>query len=95
MRKQKQSTTIMFSQSNYWRLFMKGISVGVDEVANEDVTITTDGIAINVVGNEGNIEVYNVAGMKVYQGTDNRIELPNEGIYVVIVNGKSYKIAIK
>jgi hypothetical protein len=85
------------TENNYWYLFLKGkgISVGVNEVANEDVTITTDGMAINVVENEGNIEVYNVAGMKVYQGNDSRIELPNTGIYAVIVNGKSYKIAIK
>jgi hypothetical protein len=83
-------------ENNYWYLFLKGISVGVDEVADEDgVTITTDGMAINVAGNEGDIEVYNITGMKVYQGNDNHIDLPNAGIYVVIVNGESYKIAIK
>jgi len=82
--------------NNYWYLFLKGISVGVDEVADEDgVTITTDGMAINVAGNEGDIEVYNMSGMKVYQGNDSHIDLPNAGIYVVIVNGESYKIAIK
>jgi hypothetical protein len=82
--------------NNYWYLFLKGISVGVDEVADEDgVTITTNGMAINVAGNEGDIEVYNITGMKVYQGNDSHIDLPNSGIYVVIVNGESYKIAIK
>jgi hypothetical protein len=95
------------SQSNYWRLFLKGtstidgdgndggISVGVGEVANEDIAVTTDGKVIEITGYEGEVNVYNVAGMKVYQGNDNCIELPNAGIYVVIVNSKSYKIAIK
>jgi hypothetical protein len=95
------------SESNYWRLFLKGatsvddegneggISVGVGEVANDDIAVTTDGKAIEITGYEGEVNVYNVAGMRVYQGNDNRIELPNAGIYVVIVNGKSYKIAIK
>jgi phage gp45-like len=93
-------------ESNYWRLFLKGatsidadgnngISVGVGEVENDDIAVTTDGKAIEITGYEGEINVYNVAGMKVYQGTDNRIELPNEGIYVVIVNDKPYKLAIK
>jgi hypothetical protein len=94
-------------ESNYWRLFLKGastidddgneggISVGVGEVADDDIAVTTDGKTIEITGYEGEVNVYNVAGMKVYQGNDNRIELPNEGIYVVIVNGKSYKIAIK
>jgi len=94
------------AQSNYWRLFLKsststygtdgnGISVGVGEVANDDIAVTTDGKAIEITGYEGEVNVYNVAGMRVYQGTDNRIELPNAGIYVVIVNDKPYKIAIK
>jgi len=95
------------AESNYWRLFLKGastiddegneggISVGVGEVANDDIAVTTDGKAIEITGYEGEVNVYNVAGMRVYQGTDNRIELTNPGIYVVIVNGKSYKVAIK
>jgi hypothetical protein len=91
---------------NYWYLFLNrdgstygtddgGIQVGVGEVANDDIAVTIDGKAIEITGYEGETSVYNVAGMRVYQGTDNRIELPNEGIYVVIVNGKPYKVAIK
>jgi hypothetical protein len=91
---------------NYWYLFLNngtstygtddgGIQVGVGEVANDDIAVTTDGKAIEITGYEGETSVYNVAGMRVYQGNDNRIELPNAGIYVVVVNGKSYKVAIK
>jgi hypothetical protein len=94
------------AESNYWRLFLKGattvdgdgnngISVGVGEVADEDIAVTTDGKAIEITGYEGETSVYNVAGMRVYQGYDSRIELTNPGIYVVIVNGNSYKLAIK
>jgi hypothetical protein len=93
------------AESNYWRLFLKGastygtdgngISVGVGEVANDDIAVTIDGKAIEITGYEGETSVYNVAGMKVYQGYVSRIELTNPGIYVVIVNGNSYKVAIK
>jgi hypothetical protein len=91
---------------NYWYLFLNrdnstygtddgGIQVGVGEVETDDIAVTTDGKAIEVTGYEGEVSVYNVAGMRVYQGYDSRIELTNPGIYVVIVNGKSYKVAIK
>jgi hypothetical protein len=94
------------AKSNYWKLFLKGattvdgdgnngISVGVGEVANDDIAVTTDGEAIEITGYEGETSVYNVAGMRVYQGYDSRIELTNPGIYVVIVNDKPYKVAIK
>jgi hypothetical protein len=91
---------------HYWYLFLNrdnstygtddgGIQVGVGEVANDDIAVTTDGMAIEITGYEGEVNVYNVAGMRVYQGSDSRIELPNSGIYIVIVNGKSYKVGIK
>jgi hypothetical protein len=87
---------------NYWYLFLSreregegGIQVGVDEVTTDGISVTSNGMTIEISGNEGEVSIYTLSGVKVYQGSDNRIELRNPDIYVVIVNDKCYKIALK
>jgi hypothetical protein len=83
------------STDNNWYKFAKGILTDVKDVSSDNVTVKSNGMTIEVTGYEGEINIYNVTGMRVYQGNDKHIELPNPDIYVVIVNGKSYKVAIK
>jgi hypothetical protein len=59
------------------------------------MAIAINGNAIDVAGYEGEISIYNMSGMRVYQGSSNKIEMDNPGIYLMVINGKCYKIAIK
>jgi hypothetical protein len=86
------------SSGSYWAEFesidSETILTGVDEVST-DMTIAINGNAIDVAGYEGEISIYNMSGMRVYQGSSNKIEMDNPGIYVIVISGKCYKIAIK
>jgi hypothetical protein len=70
---------------------------GVDDIStNNSVKIAVSGSNITVTC-EGiqAIQVYNIAGVKLYDGTDQTVAVPASGIYIVRVSGKSYKIAVK
>jgi hypothetical protein len=83
------------STDNNWIKFTKDITTGVGEVSTDDVTVQGNGMRIEVVGNEGTISIYNMSGVEVYNGVESSIEMSTPGVYVVTVNGKSYKVAVK
>ena len=69
----------------------------------DDVTADEDGICVNV--RDGQVEVsgadtseevrvYDMAGMEIYRGTDRTITLPNKGVYIVKVAGRTFKVAL-
>ena len=69
---------------------------GVDGVdASEVKVIARDGM-INVTGvvPEARIEVYNVAGMCIYSGTNHEVPVAQCGIYIVKTQGKATKVAL-
>jgi hypothetical protein len=86
-------------ENNYWYLFLKEdqdtVLTGVDEIAADGVTVNGNGTTIEISGYEGEISIYDMSGMRVYQGSDNEIEMDNPGIYMIVINGKCYKVAIK
>jgi len=65
------------------------------EVSADNVTVKSNGMTIEIVGNEGAVSIYDMSGVKIYNGNDNNIEMSVPGVYVVTVNGKSYKVAVK
>lgn len=73
--------------------------VSVEEIAAEKANIATEQGAILVsVENDSNVAVYSLAGVKladskVNAGATLRVEAAH-GIYVVVVNGKSAKVAL-
>jgi hypothetical protein len=87
------------SSSNFWKNF-KSISdgrilTGVNEVSADNVTVKSNGMTIEIVGNEGAVSIYDMSGVEVYNGVERYIEMSVPGVYVVTVNGKSYKVAVK
>ena len=77
--------------------------VKIREIENGAVSSLEDD-AINVTTKDGRIvvedaqgavvEVYNAGGQLIYIGTDSEIEIPEKGIYVVRVSGRTFKIAV-
>jgi hypothetical protein len=84
------------STDNNWIKFTGAIKTGVNEVSSDNVTVKSNGMTIEIAGNEGAVvSIYNMSGVKIYNGNDNNIEMSVPGVYVVTVNGKSYKVAVK
>ena len=87
-----------YMNSDVWKEFrkIKAIKYGnVRDVADDAVSVSAKEGNI-VVSGTGNavIEVYNLSGQLVYSGTDNVINLPSKGIYIVRVSGQTFKVIL-
>ena len=86
-----------YMSADGWKNFrhiQETICSGVDVVENDDLNVTSkDGkIEINRIG--GVVEVYNLAGQRVYSGTGTTICGLEKGMYVVRVAGQTFKVAL-
>lgn len=75
--------------------FSEIVSV-LDNTFTETVEVVVAGNEIVVSGIENNVkvEVYNMNGTLVYGGTNKSISVNGKGAYIVVVNGKYYKVLI-
>lgn len=69
----------------------------------DDVTADEDGICVNVCDRQievsgadasEEIRVYDMNGMEMYRGTERTITLPTNGVYIVKVAGRTFKVAL-
>lgn len=71
---------------------------GVDDVVadNAAVKIEVAGSVISVSGvaDDTELTVYSLNGSPMYSGLSHNIEVPNAGMYVVRVAGKSQKVLV-
>lgn len=78
-----------------------GNSSGIDEVANKDVAISTDKgvITIRQIVKGCDIKLYSLDGTMICDtkssGENVSLSVPNAGVYLLSINGNSYKIAVK
>lgn len=69
---------------------------GVDEIENAlEETISVDGLTIVPSITNGYMNVADLAGKNIYSGNVTEVTVPDSGVYVVTVNGKRYKIAVR
>lgn len=68
---------------------------GVDDVAADGVSVTVSGgnIIVGGAGDGAAVEVYNIAGQRVYSGTAKPVAL-GKGLYIVRVAGRTFKVAL-
>lgn len=65
---------------------------GIASITNENsISVTYSDGKILVSGTTGSVSVYDVAGHCIYHGNDREIPIAT-GVYVVIINGKGYKV---
>ena len=77
-----------------WKKFNTVRPLSVENIGADEVAVNVNGNNIMVLGADGLlIEVYTVAGTKVYAGRDSEITL-SEGLYIVKVGNKVFKIAL-
>ena len=68
---------------------------GIESTLVDDVKISVDNGNIVVTGAaNANVEVYNVNGQCVYNGTSTTISVAAKGLYIVKVNDKSFKVML-
>lgn len=71
-------------------------NLGVTGVDADYIKVRANGRSIVVSGAaDATVEVFNLAGAKVYSGNQNHIELANSGVYIVRVDGKAYKVVVR
>lgn len=69
---------------------------GVDDVAADGVSVTVSGgnIIVGGAGDGAAVDVYNIAGQRVYSGFGTTVGGLERGIYIVRVAGRTFKIAL-
>lgn len=69
---------------------------GVDDVAADGVSVTVFGgnIIVGGAGSGAAVEVYNIAGQRVYSGFGSTVGGLERGIYIVSVDGRTFKVAL-
>lgn len=83
-----------YKSAEYWKEFM--YIQPIDETASSIIDSTTDSITVRINGNEivvegtDNYTVYSIAGQSL-----GKVVSVEKGIYIVVVNGKSYKVIAK
>ena len=93
------SAVSAYQGANQWKefFFITGTeSSGVESTLTDNdvnVVVKNGNIVVNGADN-ANIEVYSTNGLCVYNGTDTGIALNTKGLYIVRVNGKSFKVIL-
>lgn len=69
---------------------------GVDDVAADGVSVTVSGgnIIVGGAGDGAAVDVYNIAGQRVYSGFGTTVGGLERGIYIVRVAGRTFKVAL-
>jgi hypothetical protein len=80
---------------NFWEIKSLGDFSSIDEIAVDNIleTITISNGAINIC-TDGNVRIVAMNGTTVYSGRGDCSVNVAKGIYIVIVNGKSHKVAV-
>ncbi len=93
-----------YETTDYWKNFSQIIEVenigGIDGIVADEtnnVSISVDGgdIVVNGLAGDVTIEVYNTSGQMLYCGTETSIQVVTPGIYIVKVQNKTFKVALK
>ena len=88
-----------YRSANVWKNFVNIVegldSGGVTDVHGDGVSVkVSDGnIIIDGAGEDAMVEVYNIAGLRVYCGNAESVALDN-GIYIVRVAGRTFKVVL-
>lgn len=69
---------------------------GIGNISIDDISITTEHLIANIKGKAPTeiVYLYNMNGSLIYSGIDERIEVVQSGIYIIIVSGKTYKVML-
>ncbi len=70
---------------------------GANSVAIDHITVSAVNRTIIISGadDDSRAEVYDTAGIQIYNGTDRSIGIDRQGVFIVRISGKTYKVMLK
>ncbi len=76
-------------------VFMKDDS-GVESTLANDIKVCVNGNTVTILGADefDDVEIYNTSGINVYNGIEKSITLDSNGIYILTVEGQTFKFAM-
>ena len=81
--------------NNFTNIIEDDLKTGVESALADDGNVTAENGNIVVTGVDNTkIEVYSVNGQCVYSGNATTIPVSAKGLYIVKVNGKSFKVML-
>ena len=75
--------------------FEPGGNVGNENREEGNFAAYVQGRTIYLSEPRGRVQVFNVAGQCVYNGSSTVISVPNSGVYIVKVGERSYKVVVR
>ena len=69
-------------------------SVGLMEDGSIDIHVENGCIVVDGINGDTHIEVYNIGGQLIYQGSDTSISVPASGVYIIRTQGETVKLTI-
>jgi hypothetical protein len=84
------------NSANYIATFTYDLGTGTEKLTENFRIVTNDGLKV-VLNSKSQVELYTINGQKVHSGVyDNEFSIrPEYGIYILKVNGKTVKVAIR
>ncbi len=71
-------------------------AVGVESTLANDIKVCVNGNTVTILGADefDDVEIYNTSGINVYNGIEKSITLESNGIYILTVEGETFKFAM-
>ena len=71
-------------------------AVGVESTLANDIKVCVNGNTVTILGADefDDVEIYNTSGINVYNGIEKSITLESNGIYILTVEGQTFKFAM-
>jgi hypothetical protein len=71
-------------------------AVGVESTLANDIKVCVNGNTVTILGADefDDVEIYNTSGINVYNGIEKSITLDSNGIYILTVEGETFKFAM-
>lgn len=68
----------------------------INNVSADRLKIISEPLKIKIYGKSASdkVYVYNISGQPVYSGTESEIEVTQHGVYILLINGTSYKVKL-
>ena len=69
---------------------------GVESTLANDIKVCVNGNTVTILGADefDDVEIYNTSGINVYNGIEKSITLDSNGIYILTVEGQTFKFAM-
>lgn len=86
-----------YKSATEWKEFMNINKTDGIETVDAGENLSVQGLDVTVLDADAFVEIYNQSGISIYRGVSggNAITLPSAGVYVLRIDGDSFKICVR